>query len=179
MPEFNNTCSLWSDEGLKVKGVASEEKYNGAIIRVYREEVELPDGSHSHWDVVRHLGAVCIVPIDGEGNVILVRQFRYPAGRVMLEIPAGKLDSKTEDPREAAIRELRELGVHTVMVTGDNKSTANAVAAAVGIDGLFLEVHDNPEEALSDGANMVYLDKLEDLLKDAVAIHEIVRHKQN
>ncbi len=50
-------------------------------------------------------------------------------------------------------------------------------AVGCGVDGLFMEVHDNPEEALCDGPNMVYLDKLEDILKDAVAIHEIVRKK--
>ena len=78
-------------------------------------------------------------------------------------------------------------GTHSVQLPGGNGTTSAGnreyveylVRAAVGagIDALFLEVHDNPEEALSDGANMVYLDKLEDLLKDAVAIHEIVRHK--
>ena len=50
-------------------------------------------------------------------------------------------------------------------------------AVGAGVDGLFMEVHDNPEEALSDGANMVYLDKLEDMLKDALAINEIVKKK--
>lgn len=50
-------------------------------------------------------------------------------------------------------------------------------AVGAGVDGLFMEVHDNPEEALCDGPNMVYLDKLEELLKDAIAIHEIVRKK--
>ena len=79
-------------------------------------------------------------------------------------------------------------GTHSVQLPGGNGTTSAGnreyveylVRAAVGagVDALFLEVHDNPEEALSDGANMVYLDKLEDLLKDAVAIHEIVRHKQ-
>ena len=78
-------------------------------------------------------------------------------------------------------------GTHSVQLPGGNGTTSAGnreyveflVRAAVGagIDALFLEVHDNPEEALSDGANMVYLDKLEDLLKDAVAIHEIVRKK--
>ena len=78
-------------------------------------------------------------------------------------------------------------GTHSVQLPGGNGTTSAGnreyveylVRAAVGagVDALFLEVHDNPEEALSDGANMVYLDKLEDLLKDAVAIHEIVRHK--
>lgn len=79
-------------------------------------------------------------------------------------------------------------GTHSVQLPGGNGTTSAGnreyveylvrAAVGVGIDALFLEVHDNPEEALSDGANMVYLDKLEDLLKDAVAIHEIVRHKQ-
>ena len=60
---------------------------------------------------------------------------------------------------------------------GNREFVPNLVRAAVGagVDALFMEVHDNPEEALCDGPNMVYLDKLEDLLKDALAIHEVVR----
>ena len=78
-------------------------------------------------------------------------------------------------------------GTHSVQLPGGNGTTSAGnreyveylvrAAVAVGVDALFLEVHDNPEEALSDGANMVYLDKLEDLLQDAVAIHKIVRNK--
>lgn len=78
-------------------------------------------------------------------------------------------------------------GTHSVQLPGGagTKSSGNReyveylvrAAVGVGVDGLFLEVHDNPEEALSDGPNMLYLDKLEDLLKDALAIHEIVRRK--
>ena len=78
-------------------------------------------------------------------------------------------------------------GTHSVQLPGGagTKSSGNReyveylvrAAVGVGVDGLFLEVHDNPEEALSDGPNMLYLDKLEDLLKDALAIHEIVRKK--
>lgn len=78
-------------------------------------------------------------------------------------------------------------GTHSVQIPGGagTKSSGNReyveplvrAAVGVGVDGLFLEVHDNPEEALSDGPNMLYLDKLEDLLKDALAIHEIVRCK--
>lgn len=97
-----------NDADLRVTGVSAEEKYSGAIIKVYREEVRLPDGSHRFWDVVRHRGAVCVVPVDENGDVILVRQFRYPAGRVMLEIPAGKLEEGEEDRLAVAIRELKE-----------------------------------------------------------------------
>lgn len=80
-------------------------------------------------------------------------------------------------------------GTHSVQLPGGNGTTSAGnreyveylvrAAVGVGVDALFLEVHDNPDEALSDGANMVYLDKLEALLKDAVDIHEIVRHKVN
>ena len=76
-------------------------------------------------------------------------------------------------------------GTHSVQLPGGNGTTSSGnreyvpylvrAAAAVGIDALFLEVHDNPPEALSDGPNMVYLDKLEELLTDVVAIHHIVR----
>ena len=76
-------------------------------------------------------------------------------------------------------------GTHSVQLpggagtcsAGNREFVPNLVRAAVGagVDALFMEVHDNPEEALCDGPNMVYLDKLEDLLKDALAIHEVVR----
>ena len=78
-------------------------------------------------------------------------------------------------------------GTHSVQIPGGAGETSSGkrefveylvrAAAGVGIDGLFLEVHDNPEEALSDGPNMVYLDHLEEMLKDALAIHEIVKKK--
>ena len=78
-------------------------------------------------------------------------------------------------------------GTHSVQLPGGNGTSSSGnreyvehlvrAAVGVGIDALFLEVHDNPEEALSDGANMVYLDKLEDLLKEALAIHEIVQQR--
>ena len=57
---------------------------------------------------MRHVGAVCVVPLLDDGSVLLERQFRYPVGQVLIEIPAGKLDSKAEDPQEAAKRELLE-----------------------------------------------------------------------
>ena len=57
---------------------------------------------------MRHIGAVCVLPLDRDGVVHCVRQYRYPHGEVLLEIPAGKLDSKTEDRASAALRELQE-----------------------------------------------------------------------
>lgn len=78
-------------------------------------------------------------------------------------------------------------GTHSVQLPGGAGTTSSGqrefveylvrAAVATGVDGLFLEVHDNPEEALSDGPNMVYLDKLEKMLKEVLAIHDIVRPK--
>lgn len=93
---------------LEEKGIASESLYRGAIIDVYRDTVRLPDGREAFRELIRHNGAVCVVPLTEAGEVLCVRQYRYPFARVTVEIPAGKLDSPDEDHREAALRELRE-----------------------------------------------------------------------
>ena len=87
---------------------ASEEIFDGLVLHLFRDEVALPDGGSAVREVIRHVGAVCIVPVTDEGNVILERQFRYPVGEVITEIPAGKLDFPEEDRLLAAKRELRE-----------------------------------------------------------------------
>ena len=93
---------------LTEKKISSEEIFNGKVIRVCVDKIELPDGKEGIRELVHHRGAVCVVPITDEGEVICVRQYRYAIGQVTLEIPAGKLDSPDEDPRAAALRELRE-----------------------------------------------------------------------
>ena len=82
--------------------------FDGKVLHVHCDEIELPDGNTATREYAKHIGAVAVVPLTDEGEVICVRQFRYAMGRVMLEIPAGKLDSYMEDYREAALRELRE-----------------------------------------------------------------------
>ena len=77
-------------------------------MHLYVDKVRLPDGADSIREYVRHIGAVAVLPLTDEGEVICVRQYRYAHGCLMTEIPAGKLDSKTEDHVEAALRELRE-----------------------------------------------------------------------
>ncbi len=71
------------------------------------DKVELPDGREATREYVKHPGGVCVVPINEKGEVFLVRQFRYPFGRVLTEIPAGKLEYG-EDHRECGLRELKE-----------------------------------------------------------------------
>ena len=93
---------------LKEKTLDSEEKYSGRLLHVYSDSIELPDGSHSYREYLKHYGAVCMVPVTDDGKVIMEYQYRYPVSRVVLEIPAGKLDSEQEDVLEAAKRELQE-----------------------------------------------------------------------
>ena len=89
------------------KTLNSELVYNGGLLKVYRDDVELINGMTSWREIIRHPGAVVVVPIDKDGNIHLVRQFRYPYGKPVLEVPAGKLEYG-EEPFPAAQRELSE-----------------------------------------------------------------------
>ena len=84
-----------------------DDKYHGIIVDVHLDHVRLDDGSIARREVVEHPGGVTILPVDEAGNCYMVRQFRYPAGHMMLEAPAGKLEYG-EDHRECAVRELSE-----------------------------------------------------------------------
>ena len=89
------------------KRIDGEIKYRGVIVNVRLDRAELPNGKIVRREVVEHPGGVGILPIDENGVCTMVRQFRYPFGRQMLEIPAGKLEPG-EDPLESALRELSE-----------------------------------------------------------------------
>lgn len=90
----------------KYRIVHTQRKFDGKIIQVLLDEVKMPDGKVHQREVVRHKGAVGIVPIT-DGEVVLVRQYRHPTRESLLEIPAGKL-SIGEDPKKCALRELEE-----------------------------------------------------------------------
>lgn len=96
------------DERLIEKKKSERCVFDGKVLHVHCDEIELPDGNAATREYAKHIGAVAVVPLTDGGEVICVRQFRYAMGRVMLEIPAGKLDSYTEDYRKATLRELRE-----------------------------------------------------------------------
>ena len=89
------------------KRVDGEVKYKGVIVTVRLDRAQLHTGTMVRREVVEHPGGVTVLPIDSEGNCYLVRQFRYPFGRMMLEAPAGKLEPG-EDPLVSAVRELSE-----------------------------------------------------------------------
>ena len=90
------------------KQISSELIFDGKVVHLYCDKIELPNGKEGIREYVKHIGAVCVLPITKEGEAVLVRQYRYAIGRMLLEIPAGKLDSKDEDPEDAVRRELRE-----------------------------------------------------------------------
>ncbi len=90
------------------KQLSSEKVYDGKLLKVYSDRVELPDGRTSKREYIRHNGAVCVAALDDRGRIVVERQFRYPFGKVLTELPAGKLDGPDEDPLAAAARELKE-----------------------------------------------------------------------
>lgn len=89
------------------KKLSSKLIYDGRILRLHVDTVELPNGNRALREVADHPGGVAIVAIDRDGCVLTVKQYRYVFSRVLEEIPAGKLE-RGEDPREAALRELKE-----------------------------------------------------------------------
>lgn len=97
-----------SNEKFFERKVASEQIYKGKVLDVCKDSVVLPDGKPAFREYCKHIGAVCVLPLTDDNEVVCVRQYRYAHSRVMLEIPAGKLDSDSEDFVEATLRELRE-----------------------------------------------------------------------
>lgn len=93
---------------LEEKTVSSRLIFDGKVVHLYKDTVRLPDGAESVREYVKHIGAVCILPLTDDGEMILERQYRYAVRQILTEIPAGKLDAPDEDPLEAAKRELRE-----------------------------------------------------------------------
>jgi ADP-ribose pyrophosphatase len=85
----------------------SETTYRGRIFDVRRDQIRLPNGKSVSHDIVEHPGAVTLVPVDEQGQVWFVRQYRYAAQVELLELPAGSLD-KGESPSACALREVRE-----------------------------------------------------------------------
>ena len=92
---------------LEEKHISTEEIFDGIVVKLNRDTVLLEDGSTATREVIKHPGGVGILPLDDDNNVYMVRQFRYPHNRVMLEIPAGKMEWG-ENPLDTATRELKE-----------------------------------------------------------------------
>jgi 8-oxo-dGTP pyrophosphatase MutT (NUDIX family) len=97
-----------SDDRRHFEVVSSQQRFAGAVFDVRTDAVRMPDGSVANRDVVRHPGAVAILALDEDGNVVMVRQYRHAVGHELLELPAGLLDVEGEPALTGARRELFE-----------------------------------------------------------------------
>lgn len=93
---------------LTEKTLSRKDIFNGRIVNVHVDTVRLPNGAEASREVVDHPGGVAVLALDSSNNVLTVTQYRYPFGKTLREIPAGKLDRSGEDPAAAGLRELRE-----------------------------------------------------------------------
>lgn len=89
------------------EATGSEELFRGKLLHVFRDTVRLPDGESSTREWIKHPGASAVLPVFGDGEVLLIRQFRYPCRKVFYEVPAGKIDPG-ESPEATAEREIEE-----------------------------------------------------------------------
>ncbi len=81
---------------------------HGAILDYYQDTIQIPNGNVAKWDFIKHKGAAAVVPVDDQGRLVMVKQYRNALDRYTLEIPAGGLQWPQEPTRDAAIRELKE-----------------------------------------------------------------------
>ena len=91
----------------QAKLLTRKQVYPGRVVNLWVHRIALPNGKTTELEVIQHPGASAVVPIDHDGQVVLVRQYRHAAGGWIYEVPAGKLDAG-EDPQDCARREVRE-----------------------------------------------------------------------
>lgn len=115
---------------------SSNRAYEGRLLKVDEVEIELPNGHVTEHEVIRHPGAVAIVALDKAGNVLLVRQYRTALERVVVEVPAGKIDPG-ESPEDAVRRELSE---ETGYTCGEIRRLAS-IAVAVGYSDEIIHIY--------------------------------------
>jgi 8-oxo-dGTP pyrophosphatase MutT (NUDIX family) len=143
--------------------------YSGRLLKVYEDDVRLVDGTRAQREIVAHPGAVAIVAIDGDGKVVLVRQWRHPLGRALWELPAGTRD-RDEPPARTAERELAE-------ETGLRASSMRPLAVAALTPGYSTEVmHFFLATGLTEGPTERDVDERMDVERyDRDAIAALVR----
>ena len=118
------------------KTVRTDTIFEGRIVRLHVDRVELANGHVTTREVVEHPGGVCILPLDDEDMVTLVKQYRYPFHQVICELPAGKLDTG-EGHRLCALRELKE----EVGMTPDELIYLGALYSSPGFSGEIIHLY--------------------------------------
>ena len=124
-------------EDLIESRIRSEEIFDGTLLHVLRDTVRLPNGKEAVREWIRHPGAAAVLPVLPNRNAILVRQYRYPIGKVTLEIPAGKLDDEGEDPLHCAQRELSE----ETGYTAERYDKLTTIATTVGFSNEYIHLY--------------------------------------
>ena len=169
------------------KTLDSEEKYRGVIVTVTLDHAQLCDGRTVLREVVHHPGGVSVLPVDDEGFCYMVRQFRYPAGEQMLEIPAGKRE-KGEEPLACAVRELSE----ETGFTADRLVDLGRVYPTPGYDNEVIYIYlatglhpgkSHPDDGEFLNVEKIHLDELTDMamrgeLIDAKSIIAVLKAKR-
>ena len=158
------------DEKLIEKKISSENVFDGVLLHVKKDTVELPNGHQAPREWIKHPGAAAVIPLLPDGNIILVKQFRYPIGQVTLEIPAGKLDAEGEDPFVCAQRELSE----ETGYTAEKIWKLTSIATTVGFSNEWIHIY--AAEDLTPGKQHPdddeFINYLKVPLKDAVKMVE-------
>lgn len=91
-----------------IKKLSQTDIYKGIRVHLVQEKILLPNGKIADWELILHPGASAVIPVDDEGKIIMVNQYRNASDSYTLEIPAGIFDYPGEDPKECAARELEE-----------------------------------------------------------------------
>ena len=118
------------------KTIKKETIYEGKILNLRRDVVQAAGGQATR-EVIEHNGAVAMVAMTAENKVILVKQYRYPVGKITLEVPAGKLDAPDEDPLVCAERELSE----ETGYTADKMEKLTTIATTVGFSNEYIHLY--------------------------------------
>ena len=176
-----------NDEMLIEKKVSSENVFDGVLLHVYKDAIELPNGNSATREYIKHQGAVCVVPVTDAMEVVAVKQYRYPIGRVTIEIPAGKLEVGETDRAAAALRELREetgARCETLTFIGDfipSPAILGEVISMYIAEGLSMGETDPDDDEFID-VEAIPLDKLAEMcvsgeIKDGKTIAAVLKAK--
>ena len=142
---------LQDPTGLGEDTLRSELVYTGDYLKVYRDTVSLPNGASSYREYLKHPGAVMIIPVFDNGDVLVERQYRYPMRQVFVEFPAGKKDAG-EAPLETAQRELLEETGYTAQNYTHITDIHNALAYCDEVIHFYIaeDLHDSGQQKLDD-----------------------------
>lgn len=149
--------------------ISSTTIYQGRVFDVRQDKVRLPNGLISTLDIVAHPGAVVLVPIDSEGNLWFVRQYRHAAGKMMLELPAGTSEAG-EEIESCAHRELRE---ETGMAAGELEKLGEFYMApgySTEYLYIFLATHLRPAPLPTDEDEFINVERI--AVSEAIALAE-------